>query len=130
MPVSTKTVSINDTEFQIAQFTATRGLKYFKLITQLVAPSFSELQIAQESGEGLTKAVTLLVENMDKVGFETLVKDLLSQTTKEGKEIMFDLEFAGAYDTLFELIMEVVKFNFGSVFTGKGGLGKTLLNQM
>jgi hypothetical protein len=131
MPVGTTTVIIEDTEYQIAQFTATRGLRYLKQLTQLLGASIAELftegdvKTQTVSADGLTKAVELLVENMDKVNFEVFIKDLLSATTVNNREINFDMEFAGRYNVLFELVFEVVKFNFGSVFT-KGVLGKYL----
>jgi hypothetical protein len=31
--------------------------------------------------------------------------------------INFDMEFAGKYDKLFNLVKEILEFNFGSVFT-------------
>lgn len=129
MPIETKVVTLSsDTEtfeYTIAQFGATKGLTYLKQITKLIGPSFSELfagkdvdsKLEDVPDAGLTKAVELLVDGMDKVDVEKLIKDLLSNTTKNGREINFDFEFAGKYDILFSLVMEVVKFNFGSVFT-------------
>jgi len=134
MPVGTKNVVIGDTEYLIAQFTTTKGLKYLKQLTQLVGPSFAELFASTDqkdqsvSVDGLTKAVELLVDNMDRVNFETFVKELLCQTTVNNREINFEIEFAGKYDTLLELLIEVIKFNFGSVFT-KGVLGNYLPNK-
>lgn len=133
MPIETKTVTISSDsesyEYLIAQFGATKGLTYLKQITKLIGPSFSELFAGKDVKQdadgkfeeipeaGLTKAVELLVDGMDKVDVEKLIKDLLSNTTRNGREINFDFEFAGKYDVLFSLVMEVVKFNFGSVFT-------------
>jgi hypothetical protein len=51
-----------------------------------------------------------------------LIKELLSGVTKGTATINFDQEFAGRYGAIFDLVKEVLKFNFADVFS-KLGLG-------
>jgi hypothetical protein len=54
-------------------------------------------------------------ENLDYLDDAT-IQELLSSTTKNNYAIDFDNEFAGNYMTLFNLLWEVVQFNFSDFF--------------
>lgn len=119
MALKQKTVTINDEEFLITTLPTTKGLKILKQITKLVGPAFGELAKGQ-SDEGqsiVANAISKLVENLDQVEVETLVKELVSSATKGTIAINFDSEFSGEYAKLLMLVKEIVEFNYGSVFT-------------
>ena len=58
----------------------------------------------------------MLIEQFDKVDVVALIKELLSGVTKGTATINFDQEFAGRYGVIFDLVKEVLKFNFADVF--------------
>lgn len=71
--------------------------------------------------EGITKAVQLLVENMDKENVEVLIKDLVikSEVSVDNRPVNYDNDFENLAD-LFGLLVEIVQEN-GLVFlTGNG----------
>lgn len=114
MALKQKQVIIGDDTFMLQTIPATKGLKLLKQITKLIGPAFGELTKAEG---GVTQAIEKLVENLDQVEIELLVKELCASATKGTMTINFDIEFAGEYGKLFQLTKEVVEFNYGSVFT-------------
>ncbi len=118
--ITQKQVTIDGINYTLSAFPATRGLRIMKELTKLVGPSFA----AWAKGEdGIAGVVTKLVENLDAVNVETLVKEIVSGATKDNMSINFDIEFAGNYMVLFKLVKEVIEFNFGGVFTNLGSVG-------
>lgn len=119
MAIKQKTVVVNGDEFMLSTFPAGKGLKLLKQLTRLVGPAFAEMLKGSEEGQtdAMSLALEKLFDNLDEVDVETLVKELVTSATKASVTINFDMEFSGAYDTLFELVREIVEFNFGNVFT-------------
>ena len=121
-------VHIDGTDYKITQFKATQGLAIEVKLVKLLGPAFMELQkVAQEDSENgqeavLSSAINTLIMQMDKVDVVSLVKELLSGVTKGTAAINFDMEFAGRYGVMIELVKEVLKANFADVFS-KLGLG-------
>jgi hypothetical protein len=68
--------------------------------------------------EGVTKAVELLVTNLDKEIVPQLIKDLVtkSEVSIDNKPVNYDQDFDDLGD-LFKLLIEILTENFGSVFT-------------
>lgn len=116
-----KTVNIDGEDFQLTTFPASRGLRILKDLTKLIGPSFAEW--AKGGEDGMALAVNKLVENLDSVNVENLVKELVSGASKGSMSINFDMEFAGNYNKLFTLVREVIQLNYGSVFTILGSAG-------
>ena len=73
--------------------------------------------------DGITKAVELLVGNMDKENVEVLIKDLIvkSEVTIDNRPVNYDNDFDDLGD-LFTLLIGIVQENFGSVFTMGSGI--------
>lgn len=137
MSIESKDVLINESEYTITQFTASKGLRYLKQLIKILAPSFAALsegadvsnidvKSAIQDGtiqtDGFSKAVNLLVENMDKEDVVELIKSLVQGVRKNNKDINFEFEFAGNYGELILVLVEVCKYNYSSVFQ-EGGLG-------
>ncbi len=125
--IEDKLVEINGEEFRIQPFPAFKGLVILKKLTKIVGPSMTSL-LSNNDGEAqdvdlsnMDKAVSLLVEHFDGDGVESLIKELIASVTKDGKALSFNLEFMTDYGKLLKLVMEVVKFNYSSVFQ-LGGL--------
>lgn len=119
-------VHIDGIDYKITQFLATKGLGIEVKLMKLLGPSFMELQKASQDENAqeavLSAAITVLIEQFDKVDVVALIKELLSGVTKGTATINFDQEFAGRYGAIFDLVKEVLKFNFADVFS-KLGLG-------
>lgn len=111
--IEQKTVNIQGTDYLLTQIPAIRGMRLGKQLIKLVGPAFATFQRDQDLGG----AVTALLENLDAVGVEQLIVDLVSSANKGSMGIQFDSEFAGEYDKLYLLVKEIVEFNYGSVFT-------------
>lgn len=111
------TTTINGEEFLINTLPATRGLKVLKQLTKLLGPAFSELIKGGPESNPVSVAIEKLFDNLDSVDVEELVKTLVASSTKGSIAINFDTEFAGDYAKLFQLVKEIVEFNFGNVFT-------------
>jgi len=129
MAIQQLDVHIDGVDYKITQFLATKGLGIEVKLMKLLGPSFMELQKASQAGDNdaaqeavLTAAITTLIEQFDKVDVVSLIKELLSSVTKGTATINFDQEFAGRYGAIFDLVKEVLKFNFADVFS-KLGLG-------
>lgn len=135
MAVETKEVTVGDKLYTVQQFTASRGLKIFNSLIKLIGGSLAELlgdegsDLAQAAKSGDTSilvdvafasAVDKFIDSMDKVDTVQLCKDLLSGTfdAQTSQPVNFDMDFAGDYGTMLALIIEVVKINYGSVFSG------------
>lgn len=126
MAIEQLDVHIDGVDYKITQFLATKGLGIEVKLMKLLGPSFMELQKAAQDENAqeavLSAAITVLIEQFDKVDVVALIKELLSGVTKGTATINFDQEFAGRYGAIFDLVKEVLKFNFADVFS-KLGLG-------
>lgn len=119
MALKQKTVTIGGDDFLITTLPATKGIKILKQLTKLAGPAFGELTKGEavDGANVIGNAIAKLVENLDQVEIEVLVKELVSSATKGTVAINFDSEFSGEYAKLFMLVKEIVEFNYGSVFT-------------
>lgn len=113
MAIAQKTVEVAGESYFLTQFPATKGLKILKQLIKLIGPSAAEIF----KDGNISAAVDKLVENLDSVDVETLVKEMVSSVSKGNVAVNFDNEFAGSYAKLLLLVREVVEFNFGDVFT-------------
>ena len=109
-----KEVEFGGNKYLITQFPASRGVRLSKQVAKIAAPVLSSLY--SEDGSYI-KAVEAFLLSIDDVDFENLAKELITSVTNQSMAINFDQEFAGKYDLLINLMLEVVKFNFESVFT-------------
>lgn len=116
-----KTVNINGQEYLLNQFGAIEGLKYQKALAQVLLPAIAEItKNADSEASAISIGMTKLAENIDKVDEKMIEAMVIRGATKNNLTINFDNEFAGKYMELFQLVKEIVLFNFGSVFTMLG----------
>ena len=120
MAIKQKTVEINGTTYLLNQFPATKGISVMKQLMRLCGPSANALF----TDNNYTKALELLVENVEAVNAEELLKLLVATASKGSVSVNFDEEFAGEYGNLMLLCKEVVVFNFGNVFQFLGSSAK------
>lgn len=117
MAIQQKEIELNGDKFLITTFPAMKGMNYLKRLTRLVGPAMMAANGEGDVLEGksaMQVAVEALVDATDKVEVEQLILDLLSGTTLGGKEINFDQYFSANYGTLFKLLFEVLKLNYGN----------------
>lgn len=117
--IKQKTVTIAGDEFLLTQFPATVGIRYQKKIAKVLLPSMAEILKNQENPEvnGAALAMEKLAENIDLIDEELIKEMILRGATKGTATINFDMEFAGEYNKLFDLLKEIIMFNFAGVFT-------------
>ena len=116
MAIDQKVVELNGNEYIIDALPATKGIVVLKQLTKLLGPSVSHLFNPVEGENSMNKAVSALMESVDSVNLESLLKDLMASVTKNNVSINFDREFRGQYDLLFMLSKEVIELNYGSLF--------------
>ena len=117
-----KEVTVNGDNYILNQFGAIEGLKYQKALAQVILPALAEISksgVEDESG-AISIAMSKLAENIDKIDERMLEAMVTRGATKNSVAINFDNDFAGKYMELFQLLKEIVLFNFGSVFTMLG----------
>lgn len=120
MSIKQKSVNVNGEDFFLTQFPATKGIKVLKQLIKLIGPAAAEIFKEGDIGGAVGK----LVENLDQVDVESLLKEMVATASKGNTAINFDNEFAGDYAKLLFLVREVVEFNFGNVFTMLGSNGQ------
>lgn len=109
--VETKTITLNGNEYSIEQFSGKRGIPLMRDVLKVVAPVIPILVEVQESGD-LYTFLGYTGEIFSQFNDE-LIQGLLANTSKGKYNLDIDKDFAGEYDTLILLLIEVIKFNWG-----------------
>lgn len=120
MALKQKTVTVGETTYLLNQFPTTKGIGVMKQLMRLCGPSATALF----NDNNISKAIELLVANVEAVNAEELMKVLVGSASKGSVAVNFDDEFAGEYANLMLLCKEVVVFNFGNVFQLLGSSAK------
>ena len=123
---------IDNVTYVCSQFPATKGLKMLHRVGRFIAGPLSALAGDMKPGQKVTtadmsvdtigKAVQAFFETCDEATFETTVKDLITSTTRDGKPINFDIDFAGQLGHLLKVLAFFLEVNFKDFFSGIGGL--------
>lgn len=103
---------INGKAYVINKFKGREGWSYLPRLTKYVFP-FVGFFVSDgvDEGEIIAQLVQLLnTENQKEV--EQLFIDLVSSVEVDNTKIDFDTEFSGNYDTLFMLVLQVIKLNY------------------
>tara|TARA_R110000822_G_scaffold15369_10_gene53000 strand:+ start:1798 stop:2211 length:414 start_codon:yes stop_codon:yes gene_type:complete len=121
MLLESKTVELNGSSYQITQFTATKGVKFFRKVSKYLSPLVGLMGAKDGDGDAVSQAIEALLDNLGDDSFDILVKELVTSSGfvgEDGTQIKFDYFFAGNYGSLITLITEIVKFNYETVFQG------------
>jgi hypothetical protein len=122
-------LQIGDDTYEVTLFTTSRGISILRKLTKTIGPSMAALfeagsnEFSLDDQGPFTKAISLLADNIDKEDVVALLKDLLSNTTKNGKAINFDVDFMGKLVDLFKVAAFAAKVNLGD-FSELGGFVK------
>lgn len=130
--IETLEKEINGSTYSVTQLPARRALKLQAKLAKMLSPFLAEMLIAAESTEtSLSKAVQLLVSEIDDKTFDQFVMDMLPGIRKNNIELtpsMVDLEYAGNLNELFLVLKFVLEANFSDFFL-EGGIFKMLIPQ-
>lgn len=110
--------SIGGATWTVTQFPATEGLALLTRLLKLVGPAMGAVARGEGSALEVGTFVAALVGQLDENETVALVKRLLKDTRKDGREVLptFDLEFMGNYFTLLSVLGFVLEVNYGDFF--------------
>ncbi len=110
--------SIGGATWTVTQFPATEGLALLTRLLKLVGPAMGAVARGEGSALEVGTFVAALVGQLDENETVTLVKRLLKDTRKDGREVLpvFDIEFMGNYFTLLSVLGFVLEVNYGDFF--------------
>lgn len=117
-----KELVLKEKTYVITKYPATRGVKYFNLLRKVFAPAFIK---ASQSKDGITfiQLFESISDNLDAID-ETIVQEMVCTAIGMMPQA-YDFEFSGNYFTLFELLKQILIFNYNDVFI-ELGLGDIL----
>lgn len=127
MPVKLEKTQIGGATWELNTLPATKGITALTKLAAIVGSPLGEIGSAGVSsggdaldlqGEVLGRAIAQITQRLDDPGTIELVNTLVGKVKKNGKDIVFDDEFAGNYSTLVQLLGWAIKVNFSDFFEG------------
>ena len=125
MAVQTVKKEIGDHVYLITPFTAKKGLTILKRVLKLIGPALENM--SKEDFDVGTLAAGV-ISRFDEEPVEQLIYDLIGGVLVDNHEINFNLHFQANYGDLLQLVSEVLKVNYSSVFS-LGGFEEINLTQ-
>lgn len=125
MAVQTLKKEIGDHVYLITPFTAKKGLTILKRVLKLIGPALENM--SKEDFDVGTLAAGV-ISRFDEEPVEQLIYDLIGGVLVDNHEINFNLHFQANYGDLLQLVSEVLKVNYSSVFS-LGGFEEINLTQ-
>ena len=132
MAIENKTKVIGDAVYGINTYPTSKSVVFLTRLTKVfgdaVPTFFDNIQTSVKDVEGLSpeevfqaasKAVHVLVNNMDKDNVPELIEQMVkvAQTTKDDKLINYETDFAGSkIGDLIQVLIFIVMENYGNVF--------------
>lgn len=119
--------AIGEAVWTVSQFPATEGLAILTRLLKLVGPAMGAISRGEGGNVEVGTFIALLIERLDEAETIALVKRLLKDTRKDGREVlpMFDLEFMGNYHTLLAVLGFVLEVNYGDFFAAMNQQGSS-----
>lgn len=111
-----KIVHIGDETYVINPFLTTKGLRVKAKLVKYLGSSLSAALSAEDEGTVVDLIAGVFAEITEDQYVE-LLKEILSNVTKNNMSIDFDKEFALNYGNLFKLVKEVLEFNYNDLFS-------------
>lgn len=120
---------VDGVRYTTSSYPATAGVKLLAKLTKVVAEPigyFANQNPNASVDTGMIgNALKALAGNIDPDDLVALMTEILSctqiKTSKEIREIIIDVDFSGNLDSLFEVVAQVLKFQFGNVFQKVAG---------
>jgi len=113
------TQQINGDEWTVTAFTGTKGIDLGIQLLSLLGDSIFELLTKQDKtidDNELKSAFKPLFANLKEHNVSQFIKELLSNTLKNGKAINFDIDFSANYKTLMQVLAFIIKTNYADFF--------------
>lgn len=107
---------IGDETYIINPFLTTKGLRIKAKLVKYLGTSLSSALNAEDEST-IIDLIANVFSEITEDQFVELVRDILSNVTKNGMPIDFDKEFALNYTNLYKLIKEVLEYNYKDLFS-------------
>lgn len=123
--MSNHNVKINNKAYIINPFKGIKGFKIQAKLLKIVSSGIGALGTGSENGDepeidNLMAGIKLLLTENDVDDIFKLIEEIISDTQTLDGSIDFDKEFSQNYLALFELIKEIILFNYKDVFQKLG----------
>ena len=121
-----KKITVDDIVYSTTQYSTTYGLKMMtrlgKHLSEPLSIMFDANQDAEVNNGFMFKALSSLFMNLEEEQIVPLVNAILKTTEveKNGRfgQIAFDIDFAGRYMHLINLLKEILQFQYSDFFDG------------
>ena len=121
MALKTITVQIEDQAYMITNMQTTVGLQYFRKLMDLFKDSVNPLVsvLNGNEGEAINEVIASLALRLGESDVEKLIKDMIMSSVMMAgqpiKEEIYETNFAGDFNILIRLLLEVIKHNYMSL---------------
>ena len=115
----------NGKKYIIKAFKGRKGLQLKVRLLKVASPMLEDLQLLGDaddtkSNDAIFKLIKKLVEETDTDEVLSILEELMTCVSTENGDVDFDTEFQKNYVSLYKLSAEVIKENYGDVFSTLG----------
>ena len=115
----------NGKKYIIKAFKGRKGLQLKVRLLKVASPMLEDLQLLGDaddtkSNDAIFKLIKKLVEETDTDEVSSILEELMTCVSTENGDVDFDTEFQKNYVSLYKLSAEVIKENYGDVFSALG----------
>ena len=115
----------NGKKYIIKAFKGRKGLQLKVRLLKVASPMLEDLQLLGDaddtkSNDAIFKLIKKLVEETDTDEVLSILEELMTCVSTENGGVDFDTEFQKNYVSLYKLSAEVIKENYGDVFSALG----------
>lgn len=122
-----KTVIIDDQEYKMIMFMPSRSFKLGARVAKLIGEPAAAMAAAAGDESRITDALPIairaLLSKLDEDEVWQLITELLTCVSQNGQMLNIDLHFKGKIGSLFELVTQVMEYQFADFF---GAIGKAV----
>lgn len=105
---------VDNIPYSTTHYTPSRGIPLGLKLMKIASGAAGKVGTGSEFGVDTIAAIVAgVLENISENEVVTLIKEVLSTTVRNNLQINFDLDFAGRYLHLVEVLKEVLAFQFG-----------------
>jgi transcriptional regulator NrdR family protein len=114
--IEEKEIIIDGQTFRIQQLPARKGVKIFLTVSKILASCAGSLNKENIMKSNVESLASHIFDNLDDEKTSEMVCNMVSSSIVFPLNLNFDLYFAGKYDSLFKIVFEILKFNYGNLF--------------
>ncbi len=119
MTINITETIIDEKPFQITQFGATEAIRIQAMLVKKIAPAMASGIETETEEVNIKDAVRTLVDGFEEDEMMTIILRLLNKTAHDGtliSKLNFDAIFTESFTTVYKLVYEVIKVNYGDLF--------------